>query len=54
MAGKQGQMFEASWDRQCKEPRPLREQGRGDLLEGEPAGEHQRDADLDRGGAAQY
>merc|ERR1712211_201769 len=42
-------------DRQSEEPRPLRDQGRGDLLEGEPAaaGERQRDADLDRGGAAQ-
>merc|ERR1712211_53042 len=45
-------------DRQCEEPRPLRDQGRGDLLEGAgaaagAAGEHQRDADLDRGGAAQ-
>merc|ERR1712004_732666 len=39
-------------DRQREEPRPLRDQGRGDLVEGEPAaagGEHQRDADLDRG-----
>merc|ERR1712004_626899 len=45
-------------DRQCKEPRSLRDQGRGDLLEGEPAaaaaaGERQRDADLGRGGTAQ-
>merc|ERR1712004_8730 len=43
-------------DRQCEEPRPLRDQGRGDLVEGEPAaagGERQRDADLDRGGATQ-
>merc|ERR1712107_400911 len=42
-------------DRQREEPRHLRGQGRGDLLEGEPAaaGERQRDADLDRGGTAQ-
>merc|ERR1712211_198267 len=44
-------------DRQCEEPRPLRGQGRGDLLEGAAAaaaaGERQRDADLDRRGTAQ-
>merc|ERR1712004_563456 len=43
-------------DRQREEPRPLRVQGRGDLLEAAAAaagGERQRDADLDRGGAAQ-
>merc|ERR1711941_227516 len=44
-------------DRQREEPRPLRDQGRGDLVEAAAAaagaGEHQRDADLDRGGTAQ-